>query len=178
MNAPAAGSRHVVLVGMMGVGKSTVGRALARAMDRTFCDSDDEIVARTGRSVAEIFAADGEPAFRALEIEVMADLLDRDEPSVIAAAGGAVLAEATRQRLRRAGTVVWLSAPVQTLVDRTASGAHRPALADDPAGTLTRLSAERDALYAEVADLRIDATDSVDVVVDAVLAALVEGADR
>lgn len=178
MNAPAAGSRHVVLVGMMGVGKSTVGRALARVMERPFCDSDDEIVARTGRSVAEIFAADGEPAFRAVEAEVMADLLDRDEPTVIAAAGGAVLADATRQRLRRAGTVVWLSAPIDTLVDRTASGVHRPALADDPVGTLARLSDERAALYAEVADRRVDATDSVDEVVDAVLAALVEGADR
>lgn len=178
MSAPAAGSRHVVLVGMMGVGKSTVGRALARAMERPFCDSDDAIVARTGRSVAEIFTSEGEPAFRAIEIEVMADLLDRDVPTVIAAAGGAVLAEATRRRLRRAGTVVWLSAPVETLLDRTASGAHRPALADDPAGTLARLSAERDALYAEVADLRVDATDPVDDVVDAVLAALVEGADR
>lgn len=177
MNAPAAGSRHVVLVGMMGVGKSTVGRALARALGRPFRDSDDEVVARTGRSVAELFA-EGEPAFREVEADVMADLLDDDEPLVIAAAGGSVLARATRRRVRDAGTVVWLSAPIDTLVDRTATGTHRPALADDPVGTLARLSAERAALYEEVADLRVDATAPVGDVVDAILDALVERAGR
>jgi len=178
MNAPAAGSRHVVLVGMMGVGKSTVGRALARVMDRPFFDSDDEVVARTGRTVTEIFAVDGEPAFREVESEVMADLLARDVPGVIAAAGGSVVAPSTRRRLAQSAIVVWLTAPVDTLVSRTATGTHRPALATDPVGTLTRLSSEREALYAEVADLRVDATESVDDVVGTILEGLAEGADR
>lgn len=101
-----ADSRHLVLIGMMGVGKSTVGRALARALGRPFLDSDDAVEARSGRTVADIFAADGEAAFRAVEAEVMAALLDDPRPSVIAAAGGSVLDAGTRERLRSAGTVV------------------------------------------------------------------------
>lgn len=165
---------HVVLVGMMGVGKSTVGRALAVALGRDFVDSDDEVVSRTGRSVTEIFATDGEAAFRVVEAEVMAELLAVDRPSVIAAAGGAVLAESTRRRLADAGTVVWLRAPVEVLVERIAGGTHRPALADDPQGALERMASERAALYAEVADLTVDATRPVDTVVAEIAAAVAE----
>lgn len=156
---------HVVLVGMMGVGKSTVGRRLAASMARPFHDSDDEVVARAGRPVAEIFATDGEPAFRALEATVMADLLVDPEPAVIAAAGGAVLDPTTRASLRGAGTVVWLRAPVDVLVDRTAGGTHRPALADDPRAALVRMESDRADVYASVADLVIDTDATVDDVV-------------
>jgi len=173
-----ADSRHLVLIGMMGVGKSTVGRALARALGRPFLDSDDAVEARTGRTVADIFAADGEAAFRAVEAEVMAALLDDPRPSVIAAAGGSVLDAGTRERLRSAGTVVWLCAPVDVLVGRTARGAHRPALAEDREGTLSRLDTERSAIYAGLADARVDATAPVDAVVDAILTLHAEEVDR
>ena len=169
---PSRAAGHVVLVGMMGVGKSTVGRRLASALELPFVDSDDELVARTGRTVAEIFAADGEPAFRVLEAEVMADLLASDRATVIAAAGGAVLAPATRAWLRERSTVVWLRAPVDVLVERTSGGTHRPALADDPRATLERMEDDRSAVYAEVADVVIDADRPVAAVVDAIVVAL------
>ena len=162
-------NHHVVLVGMMGVGKTTVGRRVAEALGRPFVDSDAVIEARTGRSVAEIFEADGEPAFRAVESEVLIDALASAEPAVIAAAGGTVLSEANRVALRRAGTVVWLRAPVDLLVSRVAGSTHRPAIAADPAATLARLAEGRDELYAEVADLVVDASLPIAAVVEQVL---------
>lgn len=153
---PAPVPGHVVLVGMMGVGKSSLAKRIGRALDRPVLDTDAEITARTGRSIAEIFAAEGEPAFRDIESTVLAELLARTEPSVIAAAGGVVLRAENRAALSRAGTVVWLRAPVEVLVDRVAGGSHRPALADDPEGTLRQMEHDREPLYAEVADLVVD----------------------
>jgi shikimate kinase len=163
---------HVVLVGMMGVGKTTVGRRLAAALDRPFADSDAVIEARTGRTVREIFDTDGERAFRVLEAGVLADAVGAEEPAVIAAAGGVVLDAANRELLGRAGTVVWLRAPVEVLVDRVATGDHRPLLAEDPAGTLDRMEEHRSALYAEVADVVVDASLPVAEVVAEVLDAI------
>ena len=162
--------RHVVLVGMMGVGKSTVGRRVAEELGRPFSDSDAVIEARTGRTVAEIFAHEGEPAFRSLETEVLAAVLDDPTPTVVAAAGGVVLDPGNRAALRRAGTVVWLQAPVGLLVERVAGSTHRPALEADPAGTLARLAEGREELYAEVADLVVDAARPVDEVVERIVA--------
>lgn len=162
---PTSAGRHVVLVGMMGVGKSTVGRRVADALGRPFSDSDAVIEARTGQTVAEIFAREGEPAFRTLETQVLAEVLDDPTPTVVAAAGGVVLDPANRTALRRAGTVVWLQAPLELLVERVAGSAHRPALADDPAGTLARLAEGREGLYAEVSDLLVDAARPLDEVV-------------
>lgn len=173
MSAPAPGRPgHVVLVGMMGVGKTTVGRRLAEVLGRPFSDSDLEVEARTGRTVREIFDADGEPAFRALESQVMADALAAPEPTVIAAAGGVVLDPANREQLRRAGTVVWLRAPVVVLVDRVATGSHRPAVEADPAGTLQQMEDTRTALYTEVADVVVDSSLPVAEVVSRVLRAV------
>lgn len=170
MSTGAPGGAHVVLVGMMGVGKSTVGRRVAERLDRPFRDSDEEIVARSGRAVAEIFSADGEAAFRVIEASVMADLLREERPTVIAAAGGSVLDPGTRALLGGPGTtVVWLRAPVDVLVDRTATGTHRPALADDPRAALEGMEADRRAIYTEVADIVIDADASIDEVVDAIV---------
>ncbi len=162
-------AHHVVLVGMMGVGKTTVGRRLAEVLDRPLLDSDELVEARTGRTVAQIFAADGEAAFRSLEPDVLVECVAGETPAVIAAAGGTVLAPANRDLLRRAGTVVWLRAPVDVLVGRVAGSTHRPAVAEDPAATLTRLAEGRDDLYAEVADLTVDATRPVDSVVDEIV---------
>ena len=144
---------HLVLVGMMGVGKSTVGRIVAAVLDRPLFDSDEMIEERTGRTVREIWATDGEPAFRTLETDTLLEALAEPEPSVIAAAGGVVLSDRNREALQGADAhVVWLMADVEVLVDRVRNGGHRPLLDDDPEATLRRLYAVRAPLYQEVAD--------------------------
>ncbi|WCO65171.1 shikimate kinase [Iamia majanohamensis] len=146
----------VVLVGLMGSGKSTVGRRLASRLDRPFVDADDELVRRTGRTVREWFAEEGEPGFRVAEAELVADLLAAPGPAVIAAGGGAVVTPSTRALLTERALVVWLRAGVPFLVSRARRKAHRPLLDDDPATVLARLEAERTPLYEEVADVVVD----------------------
>lgn len=141
---------------MMGAGKTTVGRRLARALGRPFVDSDQQVETRTGRTVREIFETDGEPAFRALETEALADALATHAPAVIAAAGGTVLSETNRERMRTAGRVIWLRADPDVLADRVRNGAHRPLLAEDPTTVLHDLDHARRALYEEVADHIVD----------------------
>jgi shikimate kinase len=162
-----------VLVGMMGTGKSTVGRRLATQLGRPFLDSDEMIEARTGHTVKELFERDGEAGFRAEESKALADALGRPAPGVIAAAGGTVLDSANRDGMKRVsaagGLVVWLQADPAVLAARVAHGSHRPLLADDPLGTLTRLAAERDALYHDVADLEIDTEAGPAAVIDRIV---------
>ena len=144
---------HLVLVGMMGVGKSTVGRMVAAELDRPLYDSDEMIEERTGRTVREIWSTDGEAAFRALETDTLIEALSEPEQSVIAAAGGVVLSDRNREALRDADAhVVWLLADVDVLVDRVRNGMHRPLLDVDPEGTLRRMYDDRAPLYQEVAD--------------------------
>jgi shikimate kinase len=163
--------QHLVLVGMMGVGKSTVARVVADRLGRRVFDSDAVIESRTGRTVREIFAEDGEPAFRALETDVLVEALHEVEPVVIAGAGGVVLSAANRAALKESGArVVWLCADPATLVERVKSGGHRPLLDADPAGTLRRMFEEREALYREVADAIVLVDHrSISEVVEAVL---------
>lgn len=147
------GRQHLVLVGLTGSGKTTVGRLAAERLGRPFVDTDAEIEQRTGRTVRAIFAEDGEARFRDIEAEVLADCLHRDEPSVIAAAGGAVLRDENRQCLRSAqARVVWLCAGPSAVLDRVRSGSHRPLLDDDPEAVLKRMWDTREPLYREVAD--------------------------
>lgn len=147
------GARHLVLVGMMGAGKSSVGRVLARKLGRPLLDSDDLIEARTGRTVREIWATDGEASFRALETEMLIDALADTEPAVVAAAGGVVLSAENRAALAASDAhVVWLLANIDILIDRVQNGAHRPLLDDDPEATLRQMYADREALYQEVSD--------------------------
>ncbi len=149
--------RHVVLVGQMGVGKTTVGRRLARELQRPFADADEQLELRAGRTIPAIFRDDGEQAFRRLESEVLADLLGRPHPLVVAAGGGVVTRPENRALLRRQAFVVWLRASPGFLEDR-ADPTHRPLLTGDPdpAATLARLIAARAPLYEEVADATVD----------------------
>ncbi len=154
--------RHLVLVGLMATGKSTVGQLVARDLGRPLVDSDAQVEARTGRTVREIWRMDGEPAFRALEAEALAAALDDPEPSVVAAAGGVVLRAENRRRLEADDVeVVWLRADPATLDRRIrASGdTHRPLLDDDPEGMLEHMAAERTQLYESVADRIVDVDD-------------------
>ena len=165
---------HLVLVGLMGVGKTTVGMRLAERLGWPLLDSDAEVEARTGRTVREIFETDGEPAYRVLEADALRDALDAPGHSVVAAAGGVVLAAANRRLLERPNlSVVWLRADPATLVARAASGDHRPLLASDPAGVLAKMAVDREPLYREVADVVVEVDGlSPDQVADAVLAAV------
>lgn len=148
--------QHLVLVGMMGAGKSSVGRVVARKLDRALLDSDELIEERTGRTVREIWADEGEDAFRALETETLIDALAADEPAVIAAAGGVVLSPVNRAALVDSGAhVVWLIADVDVLVDRVRNGAHRPLLDNDPETMLRQMSEDRADWYREVADAAV-----------------------
>jgi shikimate kinase len=150
---------HVVLVGMMGSGKTCVGRQLASRLGVGFVDSDEQIERGDGRTVREIFEADGEAAFRRLEAEALAAAVGSTERAVIAAAGGVVLDAGNRELLRRAGTVVWLRASAEVLAARVREGDHRPLLGDDALGVLRRLDAERAPLYDEVANAVVDVGD-------------------
>ncbi|HEX3087112.1 MAG TPA: shikimate kinase [Ilumatobacteraceae bacterium] len=148
-----AADQHLVLVGLMGSGKTTVARIAAERLGRQVIDSDAVIETATGRTVREIFADDGEDAFRSFETAALLDALASPVPAVIAAAGGVVLREENRQALKDSNArVVWLCASPSVLVDRVPSGVHRPLLDDDPAGTLQRMYDTRQALYREVAD--------------------------
>jgi shikimate kinase len=143
---------HVLLVGMMGSGKSTVGRIVAERMGRPFHDSDADVEWRTGRTVPEIFAERGEPAFRAEERAALCYALSYPVPSVIGVAGGAVLDPETRRRLRSGGVIIWLDVAPHVLAARVGTGRGRPLLEADPAGTLRRLDAIRRPLYRELSD--------------------------
>lgn len=149
----------MVLVGLMASGKTTIGRELAARLGRRFVDSDEQVEERTGRTVREIFEADGEPEFRRLEAAAFCHAVDADEPAVIAAAGGVVLDPRNREALKRAGTVVWLRGEPEMLAARATTSDHRPLLAEDPAGVLSRMAREREPLYREVADAVVDVGD-------------------
>jgi 3-dehydroquinate synthase len=172
MSAPARAER-LLLVGMMGAGKTTTGLGLARRLGWRYLDSDGEVEADTGKTVPELFAEPGEAAFRRAEARALAEAVAGSEPVVVSVAGGAVLDPANRQLLRQAGTVVWLRARPETLAARVGDGHGRPLLDDDPAAALVRLDAVRRPLYAEVADVVVDVDElDADQVEEAVLAAL------
>ncbi|HEX6657274.1 MAG TPA: shikimate kinase [Ilumatobacter sp.] len=159
MNEMAA--RHLVLVGLMGVGKTTVGEVLARRLGRELVDSDLRIEALTGRTVKQILDGDGVAAMRRAEAAALFDGLADVEARVIAAAAGVVLDRDNRDRLNASDAeVVWLTADPAVLAPRTATRAHRPWLDDDAVGTLRHMQDEREPLYREVAD-RIVAVDGL-----------------
>jgi shikimate kinase len=150
--------RHVVLVGLMGSGKTTVGRRLAARLERDFIDADAALEEITDRTIAEIFETEGEAGFRAIEADVLEELLEHHRPAVIASGGGVVLRADNRKRLQDPEvTVVWLDASPAFLASRVEQKDHRPLLAGEeaPREVMARLHAERAPLYAEVADLTV-----------------------
>ncbi len=147
---------RIILVGMMGAGKTTVGRMLAGRLGWAHLDSDAQVEADTGRTVPELFADHGEAAFRAEESRVLADALSGPDPVVVSAAGGVVLSAPNRELLVRSGVVVWLRADTDLLVRRVGTGAGRPLLDEDPAGVIADLYRVRRPLYEAVAAVTLD----------------------
>jgi shikimate kinase len=165
------GDRSIVLVGMMGVGKSSIGRRLGARLGVPFVDADTEIERAAGMSIADIFARHGEAAFRSGEARVIARLLNGG-PQVLATGGGAVMNEATRALIKERGVSIWLSAELDLLLRRISKRkAERPMLqTDDPAVTLRELLASREPIYAQ-ADITIQ---SRDVPHDAIVTEIIE----
>jgi shikimate kinase len=161
--------KHLVLVGLMGAGKTTVGEACASRLGRPFVDTDDVVATLAGAPIDEIFATRGEAAFRDIERNAVADVCASPEPLVVACGGGVVVDAENRKRLRDAGVVIWLRAPVDVLAARVGDGASRPLLAGDARGALARLDAAREAAYEAAGDATVDAAAPVDEVCDAVL---------
>ncbi|APG06881.1 shikimate kinase [Bradyrhizobium japonicum] len=155
----ALGTRSIVLVGMMGVGKSTIGRRMAARLKLPFVDADTEIeVAHAGMTIPEIFERHGEPYFRDGEARVIARLLD-GEPIVLATGGGAFMREETRNRIAAKAVSIWLKADPDVIMRRVRRRADRPLLQTaDPEGTVTRLLTEREPIYRH-ADLTIASRD-------------------
>jgi shikimate kinase len=154
--------RHLVLVGLMGAGKSVVGTRCAEQLGRPFVDTDDVVVATSGKSVAELFAAEGEAGFRARERTAVADVCAAPEPLVIACGGGAVIDADNRAAMRASGIVVWLRAAPHELAARVGDGAGRPLLAGvAPVDALERLATLRAPAYEAAAHVVVD-TDGLD----------------
>jgi shikimate kinase len=156
----------VYLVGMPGSGKSTVGGEVAGRLGVPFVDLDAEIERRSGESVPDIFAREGEAGFRALEARELVDA-SRNDPSVVACGGGVVLEPANRITLRNTGTCVYLDVPLAVLQDRVRPAADRPLIRSD--GDLARLLAEREPLYREFAAHVVDGSGPPDEVADAIV---------
>ena len=149
-------SKNIILVGLMGAGKTTIGRQLARQLRRPFVDTDQLIESRTGVTIPWIFDLEGEAGFRRREREVIAEMCLQNN-LVLATGGGSVLDPVNREHLRRHGFVVYLQADVAVLFERTKQDSHRPLLkTDDPRKQLQRLLAHRDPLYREVAHYTVD----------------------
>ncbi len=154
----ALGRRSVVLVGMMGAGKSTIGRRLAARLRLPFLDADIEIEAAAGMSIPDIFEIHGESHFRDGEARVIARLLDSG-PAVIATGGGAFMREETRNRIRDKAVSIWLKADVEIIMKRVKRRADRPLLqTEDPTATVSRLLEAREPFY-RTADLTIGSRD-------------------
>ncbi|KAF0124145.1 MAG: shikimate kinase [Xanthobacteraceae bacterium] len=168
----ALGARSIVLVGLMGAGKSSIGRRLAHRLGLPFVDADAEIEKAADLTIPEIFEKHGEAYFRAGEVRVVARILDAG-PQVLATGGGAYMNPETRARIRERGVSLWLKADLDVLMKRVKRRGDRPLLkADDPKAVLRRLMDERYPVYAEAELTVVSREASHDDVVEDVLAAL------
>lgn len=169
MSTPAP----IVLIGLMGAGKSAVGRVLAERLGGGFVDTDDQLVRESGRSVSELFAEEGEAAFRQRELQALSSVLGREEVAVVATGGGVVTTEEGRALLSSVEPVVFLDVSVEAALARVGDARSRPLLAGDPEGRLRALAAERRPSYLAVADVSVDVSGrSLAAVVDDILEAL------
>lgn len=175
---PMPPGKSVVLVGLMGAGKSSVGRRLAKALDVPFVDADEEIERAAGCSIEDIFRLYGEVAFRDGEERVITRLLEQG-PQVLATGGGAFMNPRIRERVQKAAVSIWLRADLDLLVRRTSRRGGRPLLAHgDPRATLERLMIERYPVYAE-ADMTVDTTDeNIERMVERILVGLHDRTDK
>ena len=148
--------RNIFLVGLMGSGKTTVGRVLAKHLGFQFIDSDHEIEARTGASISWIFEIEGEASFRKREAEVIQDLTQK-KGVVLATGGGAVIDPENRRYLKSRGTVIYLRASANHILQRTSHDKSRPLLqTENPAKKIEELALQREPWYREIADIVID----------------------
>ncbi len=168
-------SQNIFLVGLMGSGKTTVGRALAKRLGMHFIDSDHEIVTRTGASIPVIFEIEGEESFRRREAEMIRDLTAR-QGIVLATGGGAVLDPKSREYLKTRGVVIYLRANVSSILHRTSNDKNRPLLqTDDPRKKIEELASQRDPFYRDVAHITVDTgRPNVHSMVQAIMAQLSE----
>lgn len=175
--APAPPS-NVFLIGPMGVGKTTIGRCLADLLHKEFVDLDVEIEKRTGASIPLIFEIEGEEGFRRRESILLEELTGRED-LILATGGGAVLAPGNRARLRDRGVVVYLSAPIEILLERTARDRHRPLLqTPDRRKTLEDILRTREPLYRETAHLVVKSSTRAPTLVAREIIRQLEGVDR
>ncbi|MES2437820.1 MAG: shikimate kinase [Verrucomicrobiota bacterium] len=161
MNESQPPPKNIVLIGFMGSGKSTVGRELHHRLGYPLVDMDHVIEQRAGKSIAAIFAGEGEEAFREMEAKLLEELNDPGAPRRIISTGGGVIGRKTnRDLLRHLGYVVWLHAPVGTILERTGKNRDRPLLhGDDPKARIEALLEVRKPLYQETAHLKVETAD-------------------
>jgi shikimate kinase len=165
---------HIVLVGLMGAGKTAVGRIVADRLGCPFIDSDEIVKERTGMTVAQLWRRGGEAAYRPHEREAVTQTLAAEGPDVLAGPAGAIVDDVALASLHRPGVfIVWLRAEVDTLARRAEHGEHRPLLDEDPRAVLAEQAAERSDAYEALADLVLDVEDrSAEELADEILAAL------
>jgi shikimate kinase len=157
VTTPTYRAEKVLLLGMMGSGKTSVGSALSNRLGWPYLDNDAMLERTSGRSAVDLIAAEGEQALRTAESKVLTFMLGMPAPMIAGVAGGVVLAEADRRRLKESSAyVVWLRASPKVLARRLGSGAGRPWLDGDPEAALRKLAADRNPFYEEVADQVID----------------------
>lgn len=162
--------KHLVLVGLMGAGKTTVGERCAERLGRAFVDTDALVETVTGHTVSELFDRFGEPRFRQEEHRAVEDACASPEPLVISCGGGAVMDARNRATLRASGFVVWLTASPETLAGRIGPGDERPLLRGSPAIALAQLAEARADIYSAVAHARVETEGrSITAVADAVV---------
>jgi shikimate kinase len=158
LDGPDRRACRVILVGMMGSGKSTVGKLLSEATGWPYVDNDDLVLRVAGATPRELVAERGEPAMRQAESDALRMGLEEPPPCIVGAAAGTILDPANREAMRSTGIVAWLRVDAGALGSRAVGAAHRPWLEGDAASWLRRTVAERDPLYASVADVVVDTT--------------------